>query len=115
MHSELTVIGYYVVVLAGAAIVVAGTVWLTRKSKLSLGVNLSLLFSAGIAAIGFLDSARVVPPGTYRVMTLIMAWLMCVAIVLIKENGQEVQPRVKKLAIALAIGLSLAIVHQVFV
>jgi UDP-N-acetylmuramyl pentapeptide phosphotransferase/UDP-N-acetylglucosamine-1-phosphate transferase len=115
MPSDVSIIGYYAVALAGAAIVVAGTVWLTRKNRLSLGVNLSLLFSAGIAAIGFLDSARVVPPGAYRVMTLIMAWLMCVAIVLVKENGQEVQPRVKKLAIALAIVLSLAIVHQVFV
>jgi hypothetical protein len=115
MDGELTIIGYYLVALAGAAIMVAGTIWLIRRNELPLGVVLSLLLSASIAVIGFLDSARVVPPGVYRIMTLIMAWLVCVVIAMVKTNSEGVQPRTKNVAVALAVVLSLAIVYQVFV
>jgi len=89
----------------------AATEWATRQ--IPEASILVIVYTASGVVLGFLDSGKILPPEGYRIMSLIAISLVCVAVATGRMETEGLHPRFKRLAAALAIIVSLVIVHQV--
>jgi len=97
------------VAVSGAVILVAATMWVMRKTSPSSESILSMLLAVGITVIGLLDVGKIVPPQSYRLLTLIGALAVCIVIAVGRMGGEGMHPNVKRLAAALSLVLSAVI------